>query len=181
MQSQAPNEKVNILQEWTSGKPREIDVLVRSWYYSVTAGNPRQGLGKYFSWQGVATTKSKDVISVTGEFIIADGSMQSDWGGHLFEVGEVRLFEGENEALYPYLSVEIRINEMCCDEITKSFALGLCCRDEGRVLIRLRVKAPTADEWAKLNGADRYKDRDRIVAVDGFSVYSAGGKEEEVV
>lgn len=180
MPSLIPNDKVNILQEWVSGKSQEIDVLVRSWYYSVTAGTPRREVCKHFSWQGVATTKSKDVIPVTGEFIIADESMQSDWDGHLFEVGEVRLFEGENEALYPYLSVEIRINEMCRDEITKSFVLGLCCRDEGRVMVRLRVKAPTAEEWAKLHGTDRYKDRDRIVPVAGFSVYSAGGKENEI-
>lgn len=180
MQSQVPNDKGNILQEWTSGKSREIDVLVQSWYCSVTAGTPRKGFGKYFSWQGVATTKSKEAISVTGEFIIVDESTQSDWDGHLFEIGEVRLFEGDNEALYPYLSVEIRVNELCCDEIKKALVLGLCCRDKGRVMVRLKAKAPTADEWAKLHGIDRYKDRDRIVAVEGFSVYSAGGQEEVV-
>ena len=181
MQGQVPSGNGNILQEWVSDKSQTTDVVIRSWYYSVSAWSPRQDILRGFDWEGVILTKSKTSVSVSGKFIIADEAMQNDWSGHLFEIGEVRLFEGDNASLYPYLSVEIRVNDMCCNEVTKAFVLGLCCREEGRVRVRLKVKVPTVDEWAQLHGADRYKDRDRIVAVEGFSVYSAGGQEEEVV
>ncbi len=37
-----------------------------------------------------------------------------DWSGHPFEVGEVTLFDEKNGERDPWLSIEVRVSELCC-------------------------------------------------------------------
>lgn len=123
-------------------------------------------------------TISKQKVSVIGKFIIMDDFLLKEWSGHPFEVGEVRLIEGENSEADTFISMELRINERCANEVWKAFVLGACNRDKGGISLKVEIEGPTADHWEKIQEVERYKKRDSLAAVRRFSLYSGGRLEE---
>lgn len=170
-ESQQPIGGGNILRELLNAKSQAIHVAIWSWDYKMSASVPRGTPRVLFQWQGMAITSSKRKVSVIGEFIIMDDSLLKEWSGHPFEGGEVRLIEGENKEADTFISMEVRINEKCCNEIWKSFVLGLCGREKGGVSLKVVVKSPTLDDWESFQSAETIamlwhdqSDDDRIAA-----------------
>ena len=145
--------------------------MVWSWNYMVSASKTPWVV---FKWDGMATTTSKQKISVIGEFIIMDDSLLEDWSGHPFEDGEVRLIEGESAGADAFIAMDLRINEECSNEIWKAFVMGLSGPGKGGVSINVKLKSPTPDDWEKIQDIERYKKRDYLAAIRGFSVHSGG-------
>jgi hypothetical protein len=114
MESKVSHDKGDILHDWLRTPSQEISVVLRKWYYSVSASSPRGKLLSQFKWDGTTTAPSRKEIEVIGEFIIMDEWLLRDWSGHPFEVGEVTLFDEKNGERDPWLSIEVRVSELCC-------------------------------------------------------------------
>ena len=72
MKPELQNDGCNILHEWLKTRSQDINVVIWSWNYMVSASKAPWVV---FKWDGMATTTSKQKISVIGEFIIMDDSL----------------------------------------------------------------------------------------------------------
>lgn len=175
MESELGSDGCNILQGWLKTESQDINVVIRSWIYQVSASKTPWIA---FDWEGTAITTSKQKVSIIGEFIIMDDVLLEDWRGHPFEDGEIRLIERDSARADSFIAMHLRINEQCSGEIWKAFVTGSCGPGKGVVSINVKLKSPTSDDWAKIQDVERYKKRDCLAAVRGFSVYSMGRLEE---
>ena len=164
----------NLLHQLFDEKSQTIHVAVCDWTYNVSASLFSERPWVLFQWEGVTTTRSRQKLAVTGEFIIADDHIRKDWSGHPFEAGEVRLIESKDSQTDTFISMQMRIDEKSCEEIWKVFVLGLSCPDSGGVAIRVKVKSLTSNDWKKIQEVDRYKKQECLLAVRDLSVYSGG-------
>lgn len=175
MESELQSDGCNILHEWLKTRSQDINVVIWSWNYKVSVSKTPWVV---FDWEGMAITTSKQKVSVIGEFIIMNDSLLEDWSGHPFEDGEVRLIERESARADAFIAMDLRINEECSNEIWKAFVMGLCSPGKGGVSINVKLKSPTPGDWEKIQDMERYKKRDCLAAIRGFSVYSGGRLEE---
>lgn len=152
-------------------KHEGIFITILDWKYSVSASLSKHPPWVVFQWEGITTTISKKKTPVIGEFIISDDRMQQEWEGHPFEAGEVRLISGETDA-DNFISVDIRVNDKCCEAVWKGFVLGQ--GSDGGIAIRVKIDSPSEDDFKRLQGDERYKDPKCIMAVRRFSVVSGG-------
>ncbi|MDZ4856694.1 MAG: hypothetical protein SGJ26_17880 [Nitrospirota bacterium] len=175
MGSELQSDGCNILHEWLKTGSQDINVAVWSWSYKVSVSKTPWVV---FDWEGTAITTAKQKVSVIGEFIIMNDFLLEDWSGHPFEDGEVRLIERSSLGADAFISMDLRINGECSNEIWKAFVMGLCVPGKGGVTINVKLKSPTPDDWEKIQDVERYKKRDCIAAIRGFSVHSGGSLEE---
>lgn len=154
----------NFLHKLFGEKSPVMHVFILDWTYKVSASSPRGTPGVLFQWEGVTRTISNQKISVIGEFIIVDDAMQTEWSGSPFETGKARLSTGRVEA-DKSISVDIRVNDKCCEQIWRAFVLGQGSHDCGGVAVRVKFGSPSEDE--------RYKDPERL-PVREFLVISGG-------
>lgn len=175
MGSELQSDGCNILHEWLKTGSQNINVAVWSWSYKVSvAKTPLVD----FDWEGTAISTSKQKVSVIGEFIIMNDYLLGDWSGHPFEGGEVRLIERSSLGADEFISMHLRINGECLNEIWKAFVMGLCVPGKGGVTINVKLKSPTPDDWEKIQDVERYMKRDCIAGIRGFSVHCGGSLEE---
>ena len=175
MKPELQNDGCNILHEWLKTRSQGINVVIWSWDYKVSVAKTAW---VDFNWEGTAITTPKQKISVIGKFIIMNDFLLESWSGHPFEDGEARLIERSSLGADAFISMDLRINEECLNEIWKAFVMGLCGRGKGGVSINVKLKSPTPDDWEKIQDIERYKERDCLAAIRGFSVHSGGSLEE---
>jgi hypothetical protein len=125
---------------------------------------------------GVFAARSGRTLAAIVDFIILDEGGIEEWRNHPFSIGAVKLICDNMEEEF-FVSVDLRINASCFDDLLRALLLGACGRREGGVSLQIYIRQPSPSDGDKLKDGDRYKEQHGLLAVEKFIAVVNGGEQ----
>lgn len=153
-----------------------LNITPLNWNHMVSAYEPRYSGSVSLTGNGVFVTRSGRILTTIIDFIILDKGSIEDWRNHPFGIGVVKPTH-DNVEEEIFLSVDLRINESCFDNLLRALLRGSSSWREGGVSLQIYIRQPSPSDWDKLKDNDRYKEHHGLLAVEKFIAVVEGGKQ----